>query len=182
MDISPRTTVDAQIERAKKEGWVYRGDMATEGEVLDLLYSLVRITKPEIVVETGTYHGHGAQTLATALNANEKGTLYTVEQDEALVNAFIQVPRVNYICADSIKWSAEEAPSPIDLAFVDCGAPGDRIQVFKNLLPKMAPDGVILVHDTAFYESGFLEALSMAYGCPPNFNFPALNGVVGWQT
>jgi predicted O-methyltransferase YrrM len=179
-EIVPRTTVEKQLERSKSEGWIYRGDMATEGEVLELIHAIIRITKPEICVETGTYHAHGTQAIANGLQMNGKGKVWTVEAHDDY--EYSPHDFVEFIQADSVEWTANEAPKNIDFAFVDCGPPDVRIKAFTNLLPKMAPDGIIMVHDTAFYESKFLEQLSMAYGCPPNFNFPALNGVVGWQS
>jgi predicted O-methyltransferase YrrM len=178
-EIKMRTTSAQQLERAKAEGWIYYGDMATEGEVLGLIHALVRISKPEICVETGTYTGQGTLAIQTGLHDNNKGSLLTIEKEE---HEYPPLDRVTFICADSVEWTKDEAPDNIDFAFVDCGPPDVRIKAFTNLLPKMAPDGIIMVHDSSFYESKFLEQLTMAYGCPPNFNFPALNGIVGWQT
>jgi predicted O-methyltransferase YrrM len=178
-EIKMRTTPDQQLERAKAEGWIYSGDMATEGEVLDLIHALIRISKPEVCVETGTYTGQGTLAIQAGLVNNNKGTLLTVEKEP---HQYPPLDRVTFIHADSVEWTKNEAPDNIDFAFVDCGPPEIRVQAFANLLPKMAPDGLILVHDTNFYESTFVEALSDAYGCPPTFQFPALNGVVGWQT
>ena len=48
MEYPHAATVDEQVARAKSEGWNYRGDMATEGEVLDLIFALVRCEKPDV--------------------------------------------------------------------------------------------------------------------------------------
>jgi predicted O-methyltransferase YrrM len=185
-EIKMRTTPDQQLERAKAEGWIYAGDMATEGEVLGLIHALVRISKPEVCVETGTYTGQGTLAIQQGLHDNNKGHLWTIEKEP---HEYPALDRVTFIHGDSVEWtggdtpwSRRECPVDIDFAFVDCGPPEIRVQAFANLLPKMNEGGLILVHDTNFYESTFLEALSNAYGCPPTFQFPALNGVVGWQT
>jgi predicted O-methyltransferase YrrM len=178
-EIKMRTTPDEQLKRAKAEGWIYSGDMATEGEVLGLIHALVRISKPEVCVETGTYTGQGTLAIQQGLHDNNKGHLWTVEKED---HQYPELDRVTFIKADSVEWTKVEPLSNIDFAFVDCGPPEIRVQAFANLLPKMNEGGLILVHDTNFYESTFLEALSNAYGCPPTFQFPALNGVVGWQT
>ena len=59
--------------------------MRTEGEVLDLIYALVCIEKPEVCVETGTYHGHGTRAIMEGLESNGKGHLWTVENDREMV-------------------------------------------------------------------------------------------------
>jgi predicted O-methyltransferase YrrM len=48
-------------------------------EVLDFLYTLVRLTKPERVLETGTWLGRSATAIASALRANGIGYLVTIE-------------------------------------------------------------------------------------------------------
>ena len=54
--------------------------MATEVEVLELLYSLVRAMRPAVIVETGTYSkGIGTYYLATAARDNGFGEVHTAE-------------------------------------------------------------------------------------------------------
>lgn len=43
------------------------------------LYALLRKRRPETVVETGVYHGVSTASMLVALDANEKGTLYSVD-------------------------------------------------------------------------------------------------------
>lgn len=189
MGIEQRFTVEQQSARAKAENWAYRGDMSTEDEVLQLIASLIRVSKPEVVVETGTYHGHGTQMIAHALDMNEKGHLWTVEQDEVFF-PYREHPRVTYVQADSLEWAEHPMAGQdrwgedalIDFAFVDCGEPEHRTQVFSALLPHMNDDGLIVVHDTWFYESEFLRGLCDKFGAPPAIHFPALNGVSVWRT
>jgi predicted O-methyltransferase YrrM len=213
MGIEQAFTVEQQVARAKAENWAYRGDMATEDEVLQLIASLVRVAKREVCVETGTYHGHGAQMIAHALDMNERGHLWTVEANEVFF-PYREHPRVTYVKGESLTWvtagrtvklmSGEEVtweeaierqltvpdvgisqtfcPEAIDLAFVDCGEPEHRIEVFSAILEKMNEGGLVIVHDTHFYESDFLEQLCTRFGAPPAIHFPALNGVSVWRT
>lgn len=152
--------------------------MATEGEVIDLIYALVRCEKPDTVVETGTYHGHGTQAIANALVKNGKGHLWTVENDPAL--QYVQHPQITYVTADSVAWSADQAPDYIDLAFVDCGPPEIRVQVAANLYPRLRPNGLMLVHDTEFYTSAFVETIIETAG-KPALHMPTLNGITLWR-
>lgn len=61
-----------QVER-------FGGGWAVELEVGEFLNALVRMTKPEVVVETGTHKGFSTLMIAQALKANGKGHLYTVD-------------------------------------------------------------------------------------------------------
>ncbi len=164
-------------ERKQSEGWTHRGDIATEGEVLELLYGLVRCLKPEVAVETGTYHGHGTEALSAALIANEKGHLWTVERDP-----FVYQPRerTTYVTADSLEWARDQAPVNIDFAFIDCGLEDHRVEVASALRWKMAANGVIAVHDTVYYEPKFLNDLTDVLG-PPSLQLPTLCGVAIWK-
>ena len=182
MRFPQRVTVDEQIARADAEGWNYGGDMSTEGEVLDLLYSLVRVQRPEVCVETGTYHGHGTLAIAKALDKNERGHLWTVENYD--LYEYAGHDRVTHVYADSVVWSDQldtNAPEEaVDFAFVDCGEPDGRLEVFRNMLKHMRKGGLIAVHDTRFYDDQFLDALNAATGFP-GFTFPALNGLTIWR-
>lgn len=178
MAVAATHTIEEQVARARDEGWGWGdGDMRTETEALELLYSLVRITKPTVCVETGTYFGHGTQAISEGLRLNDRGHLWTVDIDDP---GYEEKPNVTYVQADSLEWSKEDAPAKIDFCFIDCcETPEDRTRVFKNLLPRMNPGGLICAHDTAFLV-GYLEALIEAIGRPPNLHFPALAGISVW--
>lgn len=157
--------------------------MATESEVLHMLTALVLITKPDVVVETGTFTGAGTKAIANALNANERGHLWTVERDPGLAAKFAQMDldRVTFVTADSLEWSEKEAPAQINFAFVDCSADWtERCKVFSNLLPKMTSGGIICVHDLFFLGENFLDGLCRIALRPPNLVFEALNGIGIW--
>ncbi len=56
----------------------------TEVEVLGFLKTLVTTIKPRLVVETGTFLGHGTVRLAEGVRANGFGRVVTVEFDPAI--------------------------------------------------------------------------------------------------
>lgn len=176
--IQQRVTVPQQLERAEREGWGYTGDMATEREVLEFLFGLVRVEKPEICVETGTYHGHGTQAIVSALELNKRGHLWTVENADY---EYLPKDRVTYVTGDSVEWASVSAPDFCDLALLDCGPPEVRVQVMANIWPKINESGIVLVHDCLFYQDEFLAALEEASGQRANVTFPALNGLALWR-
>lgn len=153
--------------------------MSTEGEVLQVLFALVRVEKPEICVETGTYMGHGTKAISDALEMNGRGHLWTIELDEAY--EYASRDSVTYIQGDSVEWAANEAPDFIDFCWLDCGPPETRIEVMANIWPKVRDDALVLVHDCLFYEDAFLRGLEEAAGQDADVVFPALNGVAMWR-
>lgn len=172
-------TVEDQHRRAEEEGWGWNGDMKTESELIDLIYSLIRVTKPDIAVETGTYRGHGTQAISKALEANARGHLWTVELDPP--GDYPKTERTTFVTANSIEWSAKDAPAGINFAFVDCSSDyRDRVKVFANLWSRMTPGGIICVHDIYFLDGNFLGDLSEAAGREPNLLLEALNGFALW--
>jgi len=176
-------TVEDQVIRALKEGWSYSGDQATEGEVLHLLTALVYVTKPEVVVETGTYNGHGTKALVAGLEASEKGHLWSVESDPEITVQLkdVDLPRTTWVDADSLEWcSGPDCPDEVNFAWVDCCShPAGRIKVFAALWPKM--NGLLCVHDLEFYPyRDFLDPLVERFG-EPSLSLPALNGIGVWD-
>lgn len=73
---------DFDDQRAKKlgtEGFSSFNDAGVECETGEYLYSLVRLLKPENVLETGTHWGIGASYMGLALKDNGVGHLDTLE-------------------------------------------------------------------------------------------------------
>jgi predicted O-methyltransferase YrrM len=54
-----------------------------EAEYVDLLYSLVRVLKPKLILETGTYTAVGTHVMINALIANDQpAMIHTVDIDD----------------------------------------------------------------------------------------------------
>lgn len=173
-----RTTPAKQVERAQREGWGYDGSQSTEQEVLQLLYALVKVEKPEVLVETGTFAAAGTNALVTGIRDNGKGHLWTVEYEDT---KFTPDKDITFVRADSKEWATDGAPDFIDFCFLDCGEPEHRIQVMANIWPKINKGGLVLCHDIFFYEDEFLERLEEAAWQKADITFPALNGVAMWR-
>lgn len=72
------------IEKERHAGlpdraWEIHDGTASEKEMADVLFGLVRMLKPELVVETGTYRGHTTAILACAVHLNGMGRLVTCD-------------------------------------------------------------------------------------------------------
>lgn len=175
-------SVDAQVERAKREGWEYDGTMASEQEALDFITGLVRAVRPEVVVETGTYSGLGTNAITLALAANRRGHVHTVEHDAGLVEKLRQAnrgrERVTFHYGDSAEWCRDHAPLRIDVAFVDSGDPDQRLRDVKAIWPKLRDGGYLLVHDTTFHP-GLYEMVSEIAG--QGIRIETLNGLGLWR-
>ena len=174
MTIGLATTPEAQKQRADKEGWGYDGSIATEQEVLQTIYALVRVEKPLILVETGTHTGAGTQAMLQGCRDNGRGHIWTIEY---LDTEFVPTDGVTFVRGDSRTW---DAPDEIDFLFLDCGEPEVRIAALTNLWPKVRPGGLVLVHDVCFYDEEFLQGLESVVG-PPGLVLPALNGLALWR-
>jgi predicted O-methyltransferase YrrM len=79
--VEESTFTAAREDCPHPERWSSYDEQATELEVIDLAAALVRALQPDVVIETGTYHGHMALRLGMALAMNGQGCLVTMEPD-----------------------------------------------------------------------------------------------------
>lgn len=127
-------------------------EMCMEREVQEFVWGLVRALKPNLVVETGSYHGSTAEVIGNALEDNGCGHLLSIERDSELANAATSrcahLPRVTIVHADSLTFPTTRWPSdrcPIDLLIID-GA-DERDQECRAFIPFLAPKAIVLRHD-----------------------------------
>lgn len=123
------------------ELWMATDDMASEAEVGDFLYGLVRLLKPSKVIETGSYRGDTSIRIAEALRENQYGHLTTFEIKPDLVE--IAVRRLEGLSATVIQGDALEVldSEKFDLAFLD--SDGDRAEEVKRCTANW-----IVLHDS----------------------------------
>lgn len=122
--------------------------MASEFEVQEFLYSLVRLLKPEVLIETGCYMGHATEAIVSALTKNRSGHLTTCDTNfvhhevTALSNAAYR-DYVEVLHCDGVE-AISGLSSPVDFAFLDSS--GDRVAEAAAL--QLSPKAVVVVHDT----------------------------------
>lgn len=132
------------------EKWHMVDAQSAELEVLDFLKSIVLTTKPDLIVETGTFIGHSAIKMAEGLNVNGFGRIITIEHDPAIfakarenIDASGLGRWIEYRNASSLETTID---GPIDIFYSD-SALGIREQEIRKFLPQIKPRGLVLIHD-----------------------------------
>ncbi len=134
------------------ERWSMYDSMTAEVEVLEFLRTLVTTTKPELVVETGSFLGVSTLWIAEGLKRNGFGRIISCEFDPVV---FAQA-REKIAASGLGEWielrnesSLEmNVEGTIDLFFSDSDMP-IREQEVKRFLPQINPQGIILMHDAS---------------------------------
>lgn len=124
--------------------WSARDAEASEVEVGDFMFGLVRLVKPKVVLETGCYQGDTTLALVRAVESNGFGSVYSCDTDNTRVrDSYIQClhsKRLNIWACTGVQLC--ERVSDVDLAFIDSN--GDRLEECKSLQMKK---GFVVVHD-----------------------------------
>lgn len=125
---------------------------ATEIEVTAFIAALVRLLKPAVVVETGTYRGHTTSAIAEALAANTTGRITSYETDrERSVGAYIALREhvdAGRVTLINETLTAQNCPRHVELAFLD-SAMNTRQADMNTVWPNVTPGGIALVHDAS---------------------------------
>ena len=119
-------------------------EMASEHEVYDFLYALVRLLKPKVILETGCYKGGATLKMAQAAADNGCGEVQTCDTNRDMADATLKICsglNVGVHCCSGI--GLMQLYSNVDLAFIDSS--GDRVAEVQAL--NLAPNGVVVLHD-----------------------------------
>jgi len=132
-------------------GFSMFNDAGTEVEVSEFLYSLVRMLKPNYILETGTHVGVSSAYMALALEENKKGSMTTFEiLPELRVKAVALWDDLNISgLIESHLYSSLLGPlpvQPIDFLFLD-SEPQLRFDEFIRYWPLVPLGGFIAIHD-----------------------------------
>lgn len=134
------------------ERWHMYDSMTAEAEVLEFLYTLVTTTKPNLVVETGSFLGVSTLWIAKALRANGFGKIISCEFDP-LIFAKAKEKIAGSNLSEWIELRNESSlemhiAGTIDLFFSDSDMPIREAEV-KRFLPQIRPTGIVLMHDAS---------------------------------
>ena len=123
---------------------------SVECEVGEFLYGLVRVLKPRMVLETGTYLGGSSSYIAQGLKDNNTGMLETLEIEEQHIGSSKQLWHLldlqKWITSYKISSSEFEPKCNYELMFLDSEPPiryGELVRFYNNL----TPGGFAIIHD-----------------------------------
>jgi predicted O-methyltransferase YrrM len=152
------------------ELWSMYDSMSAEFEVLELIFALVTATKPQLIVETGSFIGVSTEWIARALARNAAsaeqvglpaGKIISCEYDPIVFaraqERFKGNPLSRFV--DLRNASSLEMPvdGRIDMLFSDSD-PDLREAEVRRFLPQMNPNGLILIHDASSHLGTVREA------------------------
>lgn len=152
----------ATPECPRPELWRMLDSQTTEVEVLDFLKTLVTTVKPSLVVETGTFLGHGTIKIAEGLKANGFGRVITIEFDAAIharaVERFAASGLSPWIESRLESSLDSNIPGTIDLLYSDSHMANREAEI-RRLLPQLDPRGLLVVHDASSHFKIVREAV-----------------------
>ncbi len=113
---------------------------------------LVTLMKPQRVLEIGVFTGWSSIEIARGLPAGGKLIALDVnEETTAIARRYAEemgvADRIDYIVGDAGQTIAALEGPPFDLVFIDAWKP-DYVDYYEAVLPKLAPDGLILADNT----------------------------------
>jgi predicted O-methyltransferase YrrM len=123
---------------------------STETEVIELLGSLVRATKPRVCVEVGAHIGLSSFEIGTALERNGRGHLHCFEVISESASTARErtagLPVTIHRMAD-VEYQPANLPGPVDFLFVD-GDLNNRDASLLHWQPWLSSTHIIAVHDS----------------------------------
>lgn len=138
-----------------------------------MLQWLVRVMQPEVLVEVGTSVGYSSIWMATALEANNKGKIWTIEShagrfekaQENIAKSGLG-HRVNQIHGHAPEVFFEDygIPEEVQMAFFDA-TKMDTKRFFDAVYPRMKSGGLIVVDNVTTHRAGMLlQFIEELYG------------------
>ncbi len=148
-------------ECPRPELWSMLDSQTTEVEVLNLLKTLVTTLKPNLVVETGTFLGHGTVNLAAGVRENGFGRVITIEFDPNIRNRALsrfQSSGLSPWIESRLESSLESnIDGTIDLLYSDSHLANREAEI-RRLLPQLNPQGLLVIHDASSHFKTVREA------------------------
>src|SRR5271166_4393556 len=162
--------------------WSMFDGNTAETEVLDFLYALVRLVKPEHAIETGSWLGRSAVAIASALRDNGFGHLISLESDsEVACCAMTQIRAagldewVEIIAERSLNFQPRN-----ELQFALLDSEGRfRAEGFRHFYEKLAAGATVVLHYTGSQHEGLADAIRelIAQGQLAGSFFPTPRGI-----
>lgn len=137
--------------RDEGNGYLAFNDGSVECEVADFLYGMVRILKPKMVFESGTYKGISSAYIAQGLKDNNRGVLDTCEINDLHIETSKQLWTMlevfpKWVKPHRIESLKFEAVCNYDLMFLD-SEPNLRFHELVRFYPHLSEGGYAFIHD-----------------------------------
>ncbi|MBV8174816.1 MAG: glycosyltransferase, partial [Verrucomicrobia bacterium] len=179
--LQPEKTPE-KIAGKSSQLWSMFDGYAAEAEVIDFLYALVRMVKPECALETGTWLGRSAIAIGSALRDNGFGYLISLETDPEVARcAIAEIGTANL--NDWVKVVKEKSlnfqpEKEFKFALFD-SAVDIRAKEFRHFYEKLAAGATVVFHDTGAQHRGLTDAIRelIAHGQLSGSFFPTPRGV-----
>ncbi len=128
-------------------------DGSAEIEVLEFLYALTRLIKPNNVLETGTYKGFSGAYMALGLRDNGMGHLDTVEWERAHIETakelWSKLNVMEYITEYYMSSMEFTTDKTYELVLLDT-EPGLRFKELDKFWNNFKPGAIIVIHDLSW--------------------------------
>ena len=151
-----------EVDGKSAQLWSMFDGFTAETEVLDFLYTLVRLIKPENAVETGTWLGRSAIAIASALRDNGFGHLISLEADPEVARyALAELDSVrlcewvDIVTDQSLNFQPQ---SELQFALFDSDVQV-RAEEFYHFYEKLAPGATVVFHDTGVQHVGLADRI-----------------------
>ncbi|KKN62421.1 hypothetical protein LCGC14_0512180 [marine sediment metagenome] len=159
------TWFDEQQDKHREGLWGIAPAMGLEVDIGELLYSLVKATKPLCLVECGTGAFYSAAYILKGIVDNGVGFLHTFDIAESFLKQDFQdfEGKYKFHLADSLKAGAifvdGLSGENIDFIFLDSEHTYEQVMGEFNLFfPYLSVGGLIIFHDT-LHASGAKQAV-----------------------
>lgn len=130
--------------------WEMFDDGSAEISVLEFLYALVRMMKPENVLETGSYLGLSGSYLGLGLRDNGLGHLDSIEWDDERMNKakskWTKLELNELITPHRMSSLEFKTKTQYDLVLYDT-EPQTRFLEYDRFKDNVKPGGIIVFHD-----------------------------------
>lgn len=147
-------------KKKEEKLWNIFDGKSSEKETGDFLYGIIRLTKPLLVIETGSYLGETTLKMAQALRENGFGKIISCDICSKSVESANKLLLENGVSdiAEVIKCTGLELikkyGNEIDFAYIDScsdnvGALQSRGEEISELLKNIKDGKLIALHDTA---------------------------------
>ena len=163
----------------KDKMWTTRDGQGAETETSEFIGALIRLIKPAVVVETGSYLGDTTVAIAKALKENDYGKLYSCDINKAYVenvNQWLEkegLQEWGQVLLITGQELIAQLGNQIEFAFIDSGGgKGVRDNEIKTLIPFMKSLQMFALHDTAPQHAGISAVASMTKLPKVYFNCP----------